>query len=417
MTDYPLGKGVTDFSGDSIQVFKIGCASVAVPGTAKGLEEAHRRYGSLPWSELAAPAVELAREGVVVTQEQEYLHSILDPILRHTAESRAVYGAERPLAAGETLRMPDLASTLELIAARGADELYTGELAGAIVDHCAEGGGALTRRDLEEYRVLDREPVRASYRGHEYVSNPPPSIGGTLIAYALRLLDCVGGDPAPGSTGAIVRLAEAIREQGRVGGLDPVGLRANEDVAYTRMRAVVGTTHISVVDVQGNAAALTVSTGAGSGVVVPGTGIQLNNMIGEFDLPAPPPAGERMTSMMSPSIVFADGSPRLVVGSAGSLRLRSAVLQVVVNVVGHGLDVREAIERPRVHWEEPAHLHCEGGTDPAVVDELVERGYDVVRWRAKNLYFGGASAVEVAPDGTLRAAGDPRRGGHGIVVG
>ncbi len=176
-----------------------------------------------------------------------------------------------------------------------------------------------------------------------------------------------------------------------------------------------GTTHVSAVDGDGNAAALTVSLGSGSGVVVPGTGIQLNNMLGEFDLARALRPGTRLSSMMSPSLVSADGAPRLLVGSAGSLRLRSAVLQVVVNVVGHGLPVREAIERPRVHLEEP-HVHCEGGIDAAEVDRLVEMGYDAVRWRRRNLYFGGAAAVEVRPDGSLAAAGDPRRGGHGIVV-
>ena len=139
-------------------------------------------------------------------------------------------------------------------------------------------------------------------------------------------------------------------------------------------------------------------------------------MLGEFDLPRTPRPGTRLSSMMSPSLVSGpDGAPRLVVGSAGSLRLRSAVLQVVVNVVGHGLSVEEAIARPRVHLDEP-HLHCEGGTDAAEIDRLVAMGYDVVRWRRKNLYFGGAAAVEVRPDGSLAAAGDPRRGGHGIVA-
>jgi len=173
------------------------------------------------------------------------------------------------------------------------------------------------------------------------------------------------------------------------------------------------------VDARGNAASLTASTGSGSGVVVPGTGIHLNNMLGEYDLI---PAGQRrrpggrLTSMMAPSIALRDGRPRLVVGSAGSLRLRGAILQSIVNVVGHDLSVEEAIDAPRVHLDE-RHIHCEGGTDPAVLDELERRGYDVVRWRRRNLYFGGAAAVEVQPDGTLHAAGDRRRGGHGIVVG
>jgi gamma-glutamyltranspeptidase/glutathione hydrolase len=153
-------------------------------------------------------------------------------------------------------------------------------------------------------------------------------------------------------------------------------------------------------------------------VIVPGTGIQLNNMLGEFDLgPAggDPRPGVRLTSMMAPSVVLEDGRPRLVVGSAGSLRLRGAILQVVVNVVRHGMPVEEAISAPRVHVDD-GHVHCEGGADPAELDRLEALGYDLVRWRRRNLYFGGASAVEMLPDGSLAAAGDPRRGGHGIVV-
>ena len=180
-----------------------------------------------------------------------------------------------------------------------------------------------------------------------------------------------------------------------------------------------GTTHISVVDADGNAASMSASTGAGSGVIVPGTGIHLNNMLGEYDLNpsgrvlAP---GHRMTSMMAPSIVLSGGDPRLVVGSAGSVRLRGAIMQVILNVVGHGLPVGEAIDRPRVHVDEP-HVHCEGGLDTAALDRLEASGYDIVRWRRRNLFFGGAAAVEQADDGSLAAAGDPRRGGHGVVVG
>jgi gamma-glutamyltranspeptidase/glutathione hydrolase len=178
-----------------------------------------------------------------------------------------------------------------------------------------------------------------------------------------------------------------------------------------------GTTHISCADGDGNTAALTASTGAGSGIVVPGTGIHLNNMLGEFALERTPRPGTRLSSGMSPSIVVdAEGRPRLVVGSAGSLRLRGAVLQVVVNVVQHGLGVRDAIERPRVHLDEEEQLHCEGGHDPAELDEVEALGWNVVRWRKQNLYFGGAAAVTRSPAGEFAAAGDPRRGGDGVVV-
>jgi len=424
-----------DFSGDSTQVFKIGAASCAVPGAAAGLEAAHRSYGTVPWRELIAPAVELARGGVELTRPQAYLHAILDLILRATAEGRAVYGEAARLVAGDRIAMSDLAGTLELLADEGAGALYGGELGAALVRHVSAGGGAITERDLTEFRVIRRRPVQASFRGHDYCSNPPPSSGGILIAYALRLLDRIGASDAPGSADAIALLAEVMREQGRAraGGFDSAlyrgglerRLHAGEGEALERIARgesgvrepapAGGTTHISVVDGRGNAAALTISTGSGSGVIVPGTGVQLNNMIGEFDLPRTPRPGTRLSSMMSPSLVSRDGAPRLVVGSAGSLRLRSAVLQVVVNVVGHGLPVAEALDRPRMHLEEP-HVHCEGGTDPGEIDRLVARGYEVVRWRRRNLYFGGANAVEVLPDGSLAAAGDPRRGGHGIVV-
>jgi gamma-glutamyltranspeptidase/glutathione hydrolase len=152
--------------------------------------------------------------------------------------------------------------------------------------------------------------------------------------------------------------------------------------------------------------------------VVPGTGIQLNNRLGEYDLVAggPPTPGRRLTSMMAPTVVVGETGPRLVVGSAGSVRLRGAIMQVVVNVVGHGLDVAAAIDAPRVHVDEP-HVHCEGGFDTRELDRVAAWGYDVVRWRRRNLFFGGTNAVEMLPDGELAAAGDARRGGAGVVVG
>jgi gamma-glutamyltranspeptidase/glutathione hydrolase len=144
-------------------------------------------------------------------------------------------------------------------------------------------------------------------------------------------------------------------------------------------------------------------------------------MLGEYDLNPVGPRnqsgaiGRRLTSMMAPSLVLEGGRPRLVVGSAGSVRLRGAILQIVVNAVLHGMDVGRAIARPRVHLDEP-HLHCEGGSEAAELDRLQQWGYELVRWRRRNLYFGGAAAVELLEDGSLDAAGDPRRGGHGLVV-
>ncbi len=288
--------------------------------------------------------------------------------------------------------------------------------------------------------MIRRRPIRVSYRGHEFVSNPPPSSGGILIGYGLRLLDRLGTGGPAGSADALAQLAEVMRETTRARGgrfrsdlhrggaarrlYSEASLRDGAERIRASLPGLVetaprGTTHISVVDARGNAASLTATIGSGSGVIVPGTGIQLNNMLGEYDLnPARPGAlpGRRLTSMMAPSIVLEDdGRPRLIVGSAGSVRLRNAILQVVVNVLGHGDGVREAIERPRIHLQEPI-VHCEGGHDPDELDGLEAHGFDIVRWRRRNLYFGGVAGVEFLDDGSLAAAGDPRRGGHGIVV-
>jgi gamma-glutamyltranspeptidase/glutathione hydrolase len=429
-----------NFDGSTSQVYLIGEGSCAVPGTVAGLEAAYERYGSLPWSRLFEPAVALAREGVELTPQQAYLHAILDLILRHSPEGRAIYGEHERITVGGRVVMRDLASTLELLAERGARELYEGELGRELVRFLGENGGLITQADLEDYRVIWRRPIRVSYEGRQFVSNPPPSSGGVLIGYGLSLLDRLRAGGEPGSAEALEPLVEVMREQSRArvgsfaGDLYRGGLAGklyseeNVEAALERISrgeesaresaGAPGTTHISVVDGLGNAASFTASTGAGSGVIVPGTGIHMNNMLGEYDLNPPGrrmQPGTRLTSMMAPSIALDDEGPRLVVGSAGSIRLRAAILQIVVNVVHHGMPVEEAIAAPRVHYDD-GRVHCEGGHDRAQLDRLEELGYDLIRWRERNLYFGGAAAVERRDDGSLAAAGDPRRGGHGIVV-
>jgi gamma-glutamyltranspeptidase/glutathione hydrolase len=390
-----------DFDGDTRQLFRTGAAAVAVPGMALGLEEAHRRWGRTPWAELVAPAATLARDGFELTPMQAYLHRILDPLLRHSPEGDAMYGnGGRAYGEGERFAIPDLGDTLDRLAAEGAAVLTRGELAQRIVEHVRGGGGALVRDDLESYEVIQREPIAVEYRGHEFRSNPPPSSGGVLIALGLRALD--GCEPTPGAFAAAMDVQEAAR--------DSTFARAlySGDAARKLLK---GTTHVSVLDAAGNAASLSASLGSGSGVVVPGTGVHLNNMLGELDLAGASRPGERLTSMMAPSVLLRDGAPRLVIGSAGSARLRGAILQVAANVVARGMDVEQAVDAPRVHAEAGV-VHCE---DPATADALETEGRAVVRWRERNLFFGGVSAVERSGAG-LAAAGDPRRGGAGVVV-
>jgi gamma-glutamyltranspeptidase/glutathione hydrolase len=221
-----------------------------------------------------------------------------------------------------------------------------------------------------------------------------------LIAYGLQLLDA-HDEIRTRDIVQVMQQQDEVRDSRFFSQLHRGGL------ARRLIDAPSMTTHISVVDESGNAAALSCSLGSGSGVVIPETGVHLNNMLGEPDLVGVHKSGERLTSMMAPSICFADGRPRLVLGSAGSARLRGAILQVVANVLARGLGVGDAVERPRVHWDDGV-VQAEGGADAD--------GLDVRQWEGRNLYFGGVNAVEVRADGSLAAAGDPRRGGAAVVV-
>ena len=432
--------GVDISFGTTTQLFRVGEASCAVPGAIAGLAEGHRLYGRLPWPVLLEPAIELAAKGFPLTEAQGFLHAVLDPVLRYGPEAKAIYGGDACLKTNDTLRLHDLADTLRHLAAEGLDPFYRGEIARRIVDTVAQGGGALTEADLDAYRVIRRRPVRATVAGRSFASNPPPSSGGLLIAFALAVLDRVGG-AGRDSAGAASRLVETVREASALrtrgftaalyrGGL-AAQLLADETVTDAARRVAAraasdasepaglpSTTHVSVVDERRNAASLSASTGCGSGVIVPGTGIHVNNMLGELDLNPAGLArrpGGRLTSMMSPSLVLAGSRPRLVIGSAGSERLRGAILQVTLDAVAGGRPLDEVIDAPRLHLDGD-RLHLEGGFDETVADGLEAAGYDLVRWSERNLYFGGVAAVALRSDGSLEAAGDPRRGGAAVVV-
>jgi gamma-glutamyltranspeptidase/glutathione hydrolase len=408
----PLLAVDVDF-GDAVQVFNIGASAAGPYGTLSGAWTAAERFARLPLGELVAPAAEVARRGVVVNEQQAYLFEILAPITAATPEARAHFmPAGRPARVGELHRDAALADTLERLAAEGPAPFYTGEVAEAVCDWLADRGGLLTRADLAAYETVAREPVRVRYRGQTVLTNPPPSAGGILLAYALALLERA---PAPPSVAAIVdamESAQAERTQEFLAGLPDPGFL--ERFSASRLGA---TTHISAVDADGWACSVTCTNGEGCGEVVPGTGIHLNNMMGEQDLSpfgfhAHPP-GRRLPSMMAPTMVLAEGGPRLVLGSAGSNRIRSAILQVVIGVLDRGLDVQAAIDAPRVHFEEGV-VYAEPGVDTAAL-ETEQR--TVVQFAARNLFFGGAQAVlRDAATGALTGGCDPRRGGAVAVA-
>ena len=413
---------------EAFQVFNIGASSCGVYGTPKGLAEALDRFGSVPLSALVEAPARAAREGVEVTEVQEYLLKILAPIMGAEPEGRAIYHPEgRALRAGERVRLPEVADLLERLGAEGPEFLYAGDVAATVSDWVLERGGLITRDDLASYEVLEREPARAHYRGREMITNPPPSSGGILIAYALDLLERI---ERPGDLRALVEVMDRVnraRTAEFVTGLHAEGYlerflakEALESAASELHSRLGSTTHIAVLDSDGACASVTCSNGSCSGVIVPGTGLHLNNMLGEEDLNPQGyhrhTPGRRIPSMMAPTVVLRDGMPEVALGSAGANRIRSAILQTILNVVDGGMPAQEAVERPRVHFE-AGLVEAEPGVDPTALDSLERDGWKVERWRERNLYFGGVQAVARDPQtGELSGGGDPRRGGVAVLV-
>jgi gamma-glutamyltranspeptidase / glutathione hydrolase len=373
----PLHTVRVDF-GDAEQLFHVGGASCGVPGTPAGLEHAVRRWGTLPLAELAAPAATLAREGVVVNAMQGYVSEILEAILLSTP---AV--AERLAPGGRALREGDVFRDAELAAT----------------------SGTITAEDLAGYRAVERRPAEVAFRGKRFLTNPPPSAGGVLLALAVSRLE---RSPAPAGPPAVVA-AMADAQAARTPAFD-AGL-AEPGFLDRFLAAQLGsTTHVSVVDRDGLACGVTCTNGEGSGVVVPGTGIHVNNVMGEEDLSPQgffaAPAGRRMPSMMAPTAVLEGDEVQLVLGSAGSNRIRSAILQTVVGVVDRDEDPATAVEAPRLHFEAGTVFH-EPGVDVAGLQDV-----ELVAFRERNLFFGGVQAVARDPrTGRLTAGADPRRGG------
>jgi gamma-glutamyltranspeptidase / glutathione hydrolase len=360
---------VIDFGDSGTQVFHVGEGSVAVPGLLAGLEHVHRRFATREWGELVEPAIALARDGFERDEQRVFLHAILTGILQRGEGGRRIYGDP------ERVRTADACPTLERV--RDAGSEMVAELLPEMAD------------DLAAYRVLEKEPLELAILGRQIRSMPTQ--GGTVVRRILELLAAHEGDPL------LEAEARAVADA-----YGPLG-----------SGPLPGTTHISVVDAGGLAAGLSSTLGSGSGVFRGGT--QLNNMLGELDVigRGPKEAGERLASMMTPTLVLDNGRPELVLGSAGSVRLAGAIAQVTWRFL-RGMHVLDAICAPRLHVEGTT-VHLEGGWPDAQV-AVLPSSWDVNRWDGLNLFFGGVQAVERTAQDTFEAAGDPRRGGVGIVV-
>jgi gamma-glutamyltranspeptidase/glutathione hydrolase len=416
------------FSEDAIQSFNVGPASCGAYGTTLGLAETLERFGSARLSDLTEAPARAAREGVEVVPMQAFLFQVLEPILTSTPECAAIYAPRgRLLEPGDRIRLPELGDLLDRLGAEGPAFLYSGDVAAEVSDWVLERGGMLSREDIASYEVIEREPARVTYRGRDVLTNPPPSSGGILIADALGILERLDRPHDPYVIAEVIDSTNRARDEEFLEGLATEGFlerflakQALDSVA-TEVRSRLGnTTHISVMDAEGACASVTCSNGSCSGVVVPGTGMHLNNMLGEQDLNPlgfhKHQPGARVPSMMAPTVVLSGELPEIAIGSAGSNRIRSAILQTVLGVVDHALPAQEAVSAPRLHVEDK-QVDAEPGVDEEALRRLEESGWTVRKWSELNLFFGGVQAVARDP-GTdrLTGGGDPRRGGVAIVV-
>jgi len=395
-------RGVDADFGTARQAFHIGPATVATPGFFDGVEAIHRMGATVALDQLVAAAVDAARTGIEVTPFQHHLSTVVATILTATDGAAALFAPNGEVVrAGDMFRNPGLADALEILARDGFRRSAIGR---ACLAAQAERGH-LTAADLDAYETIERTPLTFHVGGSRIHLNPLPAAGGTLVAHTLDELD--SSDPV-----AIARAVAATGDARRYAD----GSLA--DLASLTLRRR-GTTHVSVVDRDGTACAVTVSNGEGNGELIDGYGFMLNNILGEDDVnPAGLsswPTDTRLSSMMCPTIIEdADGAVTAL-GSGGSNRIRSAVAQVIHRLCVDGADLASAVEAPRVHVER-GHLDFEDQFSAALRERLCAEFPDHRGWPQPNLYYGGVHAARLASDGAFAGVGDTRRDGVAIVV-
>ncbi len=444
-----------DDEGKPTDKSRVGHLAVGVPGTVAGLAELHERYGSLRWNELVAPAIDLAENGFTVTESlNRGLARRASLMTQYETTQQVFYPNGEPPRVGSNFRQPLLAQTLSLLAADGRNAFYRGQIAELIVEEMREGGGLITHEDLSRYQAVWREPITFEYRGHTVISMPPPSSGGITIAEILNILEGYDlGSMGFNSFDVVHLMTESFRRAFAdrnyyLGDPDFVNIPVSEltsDEYAAELRASISrsraspseqfnrvpvlsegnnTTHYSIVDGQGNAVAVTytLNSGYGSGVTVGRAGFLLNNEMDDFTVRAGYPnqfgliQGEanlvgperRPLSAMTPTIVVdPQGQLRLVVGSPGGPRIITAVAQVIINVLDFGMDVRMAVDAPRIHHQLlPDVIQLENnGLDLPTRSALMSAGHEVA---ANSGYFGDIQLIIREPNGMLYGASDPR---------
>jgi gamma-glutamyltranspeptidase / glutathione hydrolase len=363
--------------GAELVHYAVGAGSCGVPGLPAGIDALSREHGRLPWRRLVEPGLELARSGVDFPPAHAACLEMLAPVMTMNEGARIYSPGGTLLENGQRLEQPGLVAALEAVATEGASSVYRGSIAEALLQLIDARGGLVTRRDLEEYEAVWSEPDEVSYREVRFQTRR----GLSDVPVALARLPKLRGAAEPERVLAFAHALDGTGPDGH-------------------------TTNLVTADREGNVCVLTTSLGLGSGDFLPGLDLHLNSMLGERDLIRRPlEAGERMESMMSPSLAQDDSGLLLAAGAAGGTRLRSALVQVVAGVLDEGLDPAEAVERPRLHRAGRV-VHLEPGFRDLTVQRLAREGFDPRPWDAAHHYFGGVSVIT-----RTGAAGDPRRSG------
>jgi gamma-glutamyltranspeptidase/glutathione hydrolase len=422
----PLAATSSMFMRDGVvdtEASQSGALAVAVPGMVKGLVDLHERAGRLSWQRLVRPAVQLAQDGFVV--DDKLAKSILNHMHRFDESAQAVFTPHgQALAAGDTLRQLDLAGTLERILKDAGEDFYSGKTATGIVNAVRATGGIISLEDLANYRTVWRDPVCGEYRNHKIIGMPPPSSGGVHLIQMLHILEQFDlAASGPQSTASVHQMAEAMKfayaersswlgdpdhvdvpmawlfDRERLEGLS-ARIRPDTVLAWDSVGGIElsktesrHTTHLSVLDQEGNAVAatLTINLGFGSGMIAEGTGIVLNDEMDDFSAAVGVPnafglvgseanaigPGRRPLSSMTPTIVLEDGEVSIVTGSPGGSRIITATLQSILNVIDHGMAVSQAVTAPRIHHQWlPQYLYHEAGAlNQPTRDQLTEMGH------------------------------------------
>jgi len=401
-----------DFSG-AIQEFHIGLGAMSVPGNVKGLYELHKELGKLPFKEVLQPAIAVAKNGFRFSAYSAMLAKMVLPIWKNTRPEDFFFNVNGALLKeGDTAFAPRIATTFEYLANNGIREFYEGEIAQKVARDCKEKGGYLTIDDFKNYEVIKRKPIEFIYQNKTIITNPPPSLGGSLIELGLKSTN--ENEDVNRNLNELAKTMRGINLK-RKDGLD-AEIRAKGFEKPVEVLNMLGnTTHISVIDEAGNAASVTTTHGEGSGYCAPDTGIIFNNILGEADLL---PEGfhnwtcnQRVSSMMAPTLVAGEGGIEAALGSGGSNRIRTAIMQVIENMVKYKLPAKDAVEFPRIHLEFDK-LEMEPGLDEKDIKTIeLMPGEQLNIWDRKAMFFGGVHCATRNSNGQLDGSGDSRREG------